>query len=162
MRTINTIIALVMLLIPVASISQYMPMGASIGVVDVMVVVAGYEKAINIDKQLKNKEDGFEKIYQEKLGVLKEAADKGQPQEELLSLKEKLEAELKPQYDQLLSESDNVSAEILKEILSATNVVAKQKGIGIILRSEVVLTGGIDITDDVIAYLNEQNKKLKK
>jgi len=163
---LSIVFALAFLLTPAFTQTQYLPTGMTIGVVDIMAVVSGYEKAKTIDASLKRKEDEFQKLYSEKQSQLelaiKEAIEKKKSEDEVLDLKYKLESELKPQYEKLLQESDKVSGEILQEILTAAQVVADKQGIDVVLRREVVLAGGIDLTDAVVKHLNESVKKEQK
>ena len=44
--------------------------------------------------------------------------------------------------------------EIYENILNATKAVAKQKGLSMVVDYRVIFVGGVDISDDVIKYLN--------
>ena len=46
--------------------------------------------------------------------------------------------------------------------MSATNAVAKTRKIDVVLDYRVIFTGGIDISDDVIQYLNTRPNPSKK
>ncbi len=140
--------------------AQYLvsPATQTIGFVNILDVVARYEKAQRIDKQLKQSEEEFKKLYEEKQKELESYAQQETSLTKLKDYKAKLESELEPKLDKLIQQSDKVSAEILKEIVEAIKVVADRKKIDIVLRSEVILAGGIDMTDWVVNELNAKNK----
>lgn len=70
------------------------------------------------------------------------------------NFEEKTQKEYKAKEEALLKLKIDKQDQIYENILSATKVVAKQKGIGMVIDYRVVFIGGTDITDDIIKYLN--------
>ncbi len=70
------------------------------------------------------------------------------------NFEDKIQKEYKAKEDEVLKLKLQKEDEIYKNIMEATKVVAANKNIDIVLDYRVVFTGGLDISSDVIQYLN--------
>ncbi len=78
------------------------------------------------------------------------------------NFEEKTQKEYKAKEDALLKLKINKQDQIYENILNATKVVAKQKGINTVVDYRVIFVGGTDISDDIIKYLNNMPNPVKK
>ena len=78
------------------------------------------------------------------------------------SFEEKTQKEYKAKEDAIITLKAKKEDEIFNNIMSATNAVAKTRKIDVVLDYRVIFTGGIDISDDVIQYLNTRPNPSKK
>lgn len=78
------------------------------------------------------------------------------------SFEEKTQKEYKAKEDAIVTLKAKKEDEIFNNIMSATNAVAKTRKIDVVLDYRVIFTGGIDISDDVIQYLNTRPNPSKK
>jgi len=70
------------------------------------------------------------------------------------NFEEKIQKEYKLKEDDVLKLKLQKEDEIYKNIMEATKTVAAAKNIDIVLDYRVVFTGGIDLSQDIIQYLN--------
>lgn len=70
------------------------------------------------------------------------------------NFEERTQKEYKAKEDAVLKLKLDKQDLIYDNILNATKVVAKQKGIATVIDYRVIFVGGVDITDDIIKYLN--------
>lgn len=78
------------------------------------------------------------------------------------NFEEKTQKEYKAKEDAVMKLKLDKQDQIYENILNATKVVAKQKGIDTVIDYRVLFVGGVDITDDVIRYLNSNPVTKKK
>ena len=74
------------------------------------------------------------------------------------NFEEKTQAEYKMREESVYKLKVQKEDEVYNNIMNAAKTVAAQKKIDIVLDYRVVFTGGIDITRDIIQYLNSQSK----
>ena len=77
------------------------------------------------------------------------------------SFEQKVEKEYKAKEDALMKLKIQKQEEIFNNIQSASKIVSAQKKIDVVFDYRVILSGGTDITQDIIDYLNN-NKTVKK
>jgi Skp family chaperone for outer membrane proteins len=93
----------------------------------------------------------------------KDLQDKLKNKKKLSSEETKKIQELAQRYEQEIAKKDNeLTAQLLGDIQKSAEEIAKEKGYGIVLDSQVVVYGGVDITKEVINYLKEKFKKVNK
>ncbi len=129
-----------------------------------------YQKTVEYDKQLSKQTEELEK----KKKQLKGEVDKLKASIELLSDKEKAEKirdlrkkelELRKyvldEMKKIGKERDAYLKEILKDIKPVISAYAKENGLDIVLNGDTILYAKdmLDITDTVVAKLNEEYKK---
>jgi len=78
------------------------------------------------------------------------------------SFEEKTQKEYKAKEDAIVALKTKKEDEIFSNIIAATNAVAKTKKIDVVLDYRVIFTGGTDISNDVIQYLNSRPAPAKK
>jgi Skp family chaperone for outer membrane proteins len=126
----------------------------SIGFIDVQKVFKGYKATAKAQDELSKKEAEFKKAFEESQSKLEKAQKDGKSDEELEKMKEELEKELTPKREELLKLNEKITTKLQMEIVSAVKVVAKKVGIDVVLDKQVVITGGMDLSDMVITELN--------
>ena len=67
-----------------------------------------------------------------------------------------MEKELDPQKEELMKTNDEMTKKLQQDIVRAVDSVAKDLGIDVVLDKQVVITGGVDITDMVLSKLNKK------
>lgn len=97
--------------------------------------------------------------YQEELAAdqrkLEEARKAGKSADEINRMQRRFEEELKPKKTRVEGLDRELSGKIKHQIENVIGEVAKSKGIATVLDKQVVLYGGIDLTDDVVRRLNK-------
>ena len=79
------------------------------------------------------------------------------------AFEEKTQKDYKAKEDAILALKTKKEDEIFNNIMVATNAVAKSKKIDVVLDYRVIFTGGTDISNEVIQYLNTRpNPTAKK
>lgn len=75
------------------------------------------------------------------------------------NFEEKTEKEYKAKEEAVLKLKLEKEEEIFNNIRAAAKIVAAQKNVDVVVDYRIVLTGGIDLTDDIINYLNSNKAK---
>ena len=70
-------------------------------------------------------------------------------------MKEELETKLAPKRDSLLKLNEQLTVRLQMEILEAVKKVTKKVGLELVLDKQVVITGGMDLTEMVVNELNK-------
>lgn len=78
------------------------------------------------------------------------------------NFEEKTQKEYKAKEDAILKLKLEKQDQIYENILNATKAVAKQKNIDMVVDYRVIFVGGVDISDDIIKYLNSNPTPVKK
>jgi len=128
---------------------------SSLGFIDVQKVFKGYKESVKAQDQLGKEEEAFKKEFDESQKKLASAEKEGKKQEDLAKMKKELEDKLNPKRESLLKMSEQLTAKLQLDILGAVKNAAKKVGIDVVLDKQVVITGGVDLTEMV---LNELNK----
>ncbi|NQT29472.1 MAG: OmpH family outer membrane protein [Candidatus Saganbacteria bacterium] len=132
-----------------------MASAASIGYIDVQKVFREYKATEKAQKDLAKEEEAFKKSFEESQAKLEKAEKDGKSTEEIDKLRKKLEESLAPKREKLLRLNEELTAKLQLQILDAVNTVAKKVGIDLVLDKQVVITGGMDLTDMVVNELNK-------
>ena len=69
---------------------------------------------------------------------------------------EKFEKEMEPKKTEIVESQKRMTQEIHNDIVKATETTAKKMGIEIVLDKTAFITGGTDITDEVMKLLNKK------
>ena len=77
------------------------------------------------------------------------------------NFEDEVQKDFKVKNDEFSKFKMKKAQEIETNILNATKAVADKKNIDVVIDYSVIYTGGIDLSEDVILYLNS-NKSLKK
>jgi Skp family chaperone for outer membrane proteins len=129
-------------------------MADSIGFIDMEKVFYSFKDSRKIQEQLQEKRKVYqEKVAkrQEKLVKLREEGKEDQMKKEL----EQMEAELKPERDELIRFEGEKRRELQERVVRATKTVAKAYGIDVVVDKQVLIIGGFDLTDFVIERMNQ-------
>ena len=74
------------------------------------------------------------------------------------AFEEKTEKEYKAKEDAVVKLKLEKENEIFNNIQNASKIVSAQKNIDVVFDYRVILTGGVDLTQDIINYLNGNKK----
>ncbi|MBU0687046.1 MAG: OmpH family outer membrane protein [Candidatus Margulisbacteria bacterium] len=127
---------------------------STIGYIDVQAVFKGFNETASAQEELSKKEEVFKKAFEDSQKKLEQANKEGKSEKEIEALREKLEKDLAPKRDELLRLNEKLTTKLQLEILSAVKTVAKKVGIEVVFDKQVIITGGMDLTDMTIAELN--------
>jgi outer membrane protein len=127
----------------------------SIGYIDVQKVFKEYKATSTAQSELSKQEESFKKEFEDSQKKLADAEKAGKKPEELEKMKSELEAKLAPKRETLLKLNEQLTGKLQQEILAAVQTVSKKVGIDIVLDKQVVITGGMDLSEMVINELNK-------
>jgi outer membrane protein len=127
----------------------------NIGIIDVQRVFKDYKETSKAQGELSKQEESFKKEFEESQKKLETAEKEGKKKDEIEKMKKELEEKLSPKRDSLLRLNEQLTGKLQAEILDAVKRVAKKLGIDLVLDKQVVITGGMDISEMVISELNK-------
>lgn len=127
----------------------------NIGFIDVQKVFRQYKETSKAQEELAKQEETFKKAFEESQKKLEKAEKEGKKKEDLEKMRKEFEEKLAPKRDSLLRLNEQLTAKLQLEILDSVKKVAKKVGIDIVLDKQVVITGGMDLTEMVINELNK-------
>lgn len=127
----------------------------SIGTIDVQKVFKGYRETSKAQADLSKQEEGFKKDFEESQKKLAEAEKGGKNKAELEKMKKDLEEQLAPKRESLMRLNEQLTGKLQAKILEAVKKAARKVGIDVVLDKQVVINGGLDLTDMVITELNK-------
>jgi outer membrane protein len=129
----------------------------SIGYIDVQKVFKEYKATSSAQEQVSKEEEAFKKDFDDSQKQLSDAEKNNMKKEELEKLRKDLEDKLLPKRQSLIALNEKLTTELQAKILAATKDVAKKVGIDDVFDKQVVITGGVDLTEMVINKLNEKD-----
>ncbi len=127
----------------------------SIGFIDVQKVFKEYKETSKAQAQLSKEEESFKKDFDESQKKLEKAQKDGKSSDELDKMKKEMEEKLSPKRESLLRLNEQLTGKLQLDIVAAVKAASKKVGIDVVLDKQVVITGGMDLTELV---LNELNK----
>jgi len=127
----------------------------NIGYIDVQKVFKGYSETAKAQDQVSKQEEDFKKEFDDSQKKLSDAEKSNMKKDELEKMRKDLEDKLAPKRQALVDLNEKLTAKLQADILNATKDVAKKIGIDIVMDKQVIITGGVDLTDMVISKLNE-------
>jgi outer membrane protein len=136
----------------VASVS----LAATVGYIDVKQVFEGYGKTKTVQDDLNNKMKDYEKLRNKHAQKLTEAKIDGKTEKELEKLQEDMKKELGPKETEIQMINDEQMAKIRKDIIAAVDAISKEVGIDVVVDKQVIISGGMDLTEQVITRLNKK------
>lgn len=131
---------------------------SSIGFVDTMEVIQGYNKAITAQADLVQKQIDVQSFFSEKQKEYEKLINPNSSEEEILQLKEELEKVLESKRKELMDLNQKLSSGIESDILNATSIIAEELDLEVVVDKKSILVGGKDITIFVLDYLNNHSK----
>ena len=105
---------------------------------------------------MSKEEEAFKKEFDDSQKQLSDAEKNNMKKEELEKLRKDLEDKLLPKRQSLIALNEKLTTELQSKILTATKEVAKKVGIDIVFDKQVIITGGVDLTEMVTNKLNEK------
>ena len=145
------LVAILLAVIVIAGVAS----AANIGYIDVQKVFREFKETATAQEELGKKEEAFKKEFEESQKKLSEAEANGKTQEELTKMKADLEKQLTPKRENLLRLNEQLTVKLQLEILESVKKVAKKVGIDMVLDKQVVITGGVDLSEMVVNELNK-------
>ncbi len=127
----------------------------SIGFIDVQKVFKEYKETNKAQTELSKQEESFKKEFDESQKKLEKAEKDGKSKEDLEKMKKELEEKLSPKRETLLKLNEQLTGKLQQDILAAVKKVAGKVGIDVVLDKQVVITGGMDLSEMVITELNK-------
>jgi outer membrane protein len=128
---------------------------SGIGFIDVQKVFKEYKETSKAQEDLSKQEESFKKEFEDSQKKLEKAEQEGKKKEEIEKMRKELEEKLTPKRDQLLRLNQELTGKLQAKILDGVKKVGKKVGIEVVLDKQVVITGGMDLTDLVINELNK-------
>lgn len=128
---------------------------STLGFIDVERVFTSYKVTKDAQKDMNDKLKEFKKLEAKKLQELETAKIDGKTEEELNKMKDEIQKELDPKKTEFEMIYQEKLAKIKKDIVSAVDAVGKKIGVDVVVDKQVIITGGIDLTDQVIEKLNK-------
>ena len=129
----------------------------SIGYIDVQKVFKEYKATSTAQEQVSKEEEAFKKEFDDSQKQLSDAEKNNMKKDELEKLRKDLEDKLLPKRQSLIALNEKLTTELQAKILAATKDVAEKVGIDDVFDKQVVITGGVDLTEMVINKLNEKD-----
>ncbi len=128
---------------------------SSIGYIEVQKVFKQYKGTEKAQKELDKKQKAFQKEFEESQKKLLKAEKDGKDKSDLEKMRKDLEKKLEPKRKELLKLNQELTTKLQGKILAASNKVIKKLGLEMIVDKQVVIVGGMDVTDMVISELNK-------
>lgn len=135
--------------------STFAQAATSIGFIDVQKVFKEYKETAKAQEQVAKQEEEFKKEFDNSQKKLSEAEKGNMKKDELEKLRKDMEDKLQPKRQSLIALNEKLTSDLQAKILSATKDVAKKVGIDVVFDKQVVITGGVDLTEMVVNKLNE-------
>jgi len=154
-RTAKLAIVLSVILLFSVGIGLKYASAQSIGYIDVTRVFKEYKETQSAQEELAKKEEKFKEEFEKRQKKLAKAEEDGKSKEEMEKMTKDLEEELEPLRTELLQLNEVLTTRLQKDILNSVEKVAKKVGIDIVLDKQVLIIGGVDLTDMVINELNK-------
>ncbi|MBU6197684.1 MAG: OmpH family outer membrane protein [Cyanobacteria bacterium REEB446] len=127
-----------------------------IGVVDSKEILEKYSRAKAVLAEIVKEEAALNKKFQEKRAQLEAARKANKTETEIQLLTEQIRTELEPSAKKLESDSAAKSKEVETNVKAAIEKIRKKNKIELVLLKEAVLSGGTDITAEVLKELETQ------
>ena len=156
-KSAMTVISLIALAcFGIVTAASFAAPASGIGTIDVQKVFRGYKETAKAQDQLSKEEAAFKKEFEESQKKIEDARNSGKSEKEIESMTKKLEESLAPKREKLIKMNETLTSTLQNDIVNAVKAVAKNLGIETVLDKQVVITGGVDISDMVISRLNEK------
>jgi outer membrane protein len=130
-------------------------LAATIGYIDVERVFTSYDVTKEAQKDMNNKLKDYKKLEAKKMQELESAKIDGKSQEDLEKMRDEIQKELDPKKSEFEIIYQEKLAKIRKDIVAAVENVSAKIGVDVVVDKQVIITGGIDLTDQVIKKLNK-------
>lgn len=136
--------------------STFAQAASSIGYIEVQKVFKEFKETAKAQEQVAKQEEEFKKDFDDSQKKLSDAEKNNMKKDELEKLRKDMEDKLQPKRQSLIALNEKLTSDLQAKILAATKDVAKKVGIDVVFDKQVVITGGVDLTEMVINKLNEK------
>jgi Skp family chaperone for outer membrane proteins len=127
----------------------------NIGFVDLEKILGSYEKAKEYQKELLEQREAYQEFFKERQGKLETAKEKKKSDKTIKKMIGEMEVELKAKQEKLFRFEAQFQRSILAEVTLASQKVAKEYGVDVVMDKRIIYVGGFDLTDFVLTKLNE-------
>jgi outer membrane protein len=131
-------------------------LSATVGFIDVEQVFKGYSKTKTAQEEINNKMKDYRKAQTKYQQELEDARIDGKTEKDLDKIREKMQKELDPKEAEIKMLNEEQMVKIRKDIVTAVESVAKEVGIDVVVDKQVVIAGGLDLTEQVVKRLNSK------
>ena len=128
---------------------------SDIGKIDMQVLFSNLKKIAKFNENMASKQEEYQKLLERKEKEITEAREKNKSMDQIQVLMTKAEEELLPKQQELMELQRAFEKNLRFEIDSASNKIAEEYQLKLIVNSEVLFFGGFDITNLIIERLNE-------
>ena len=128
-------------------------MASGMGYIDVQKVFMSYDYAIEKQEDFAKREKEFKSKVEEKQEELEKFKDN---RKKYRDKKAELQDELEAEQEELLALNQKLSVEIKENILASVKKIAREYALDWVVDKQVMLHGGIDVTDWVTEDLNKK------
>jgi outer membrane protein len=135
---------------------------ANIGVVDGEKLFDEYPNAQEASKKIADAQDELRKEISESEKVYTEFEKGKKSEAEKLTKQKELQAKIDVRAQDTRKMIENLSGKIEADILQSIKKVASVKGIDVVFDKRAVLSGGVDITDEVVLILKKKSTIAEK
>lgn len=129
---------------------------ATVGYIDVEQVFKGYSKTKTAQDDINNKMKDYRRLLTKYQQELDDAKVDGKSEKELEKIREKMQKELDPKEAEIKMLNEEQMAKIRKDIVAAVETVSKEVGIDVVVDKQVIIAGGLDLTESVVNRLNKK------
>lgn len=129
---------------------------ASIAYIDAQKVFSNYEKTKKALEDLKKKDQLIQDEIAKKQKLYEKEKEKKVSDGDLRKLAEKFEKEIEVKRNDLMEARKKMTLDIQNDIEKATGVVMKSMGLEIVLDKQIIISGGVDISEKVLEQLHKK------
>jgi Skp family chaperone for outer membrane proteins len=129
---------------------------ATVGFIDVEQVFKSYSKTKTAQDEINNKMKDYRRLLSKYQQELDDARVDGKPEKELEKIREKMQKELDPKEAEIKMLNEEQMAKIRKDIVAAVETISKEVGIDVVVDKQVIIAGGLDLTESVVNRLNKK------
>jgi len=131
-------------------------MAATVGFIDVEMVFKGYNKTKTAQEEINNKMKDYKKVLTKYQQELDDAKIDGKTEKDMDKIREKMQKELEPKETEIKMLNEDLMTRIRKDIITAAEAAAKEVGIDVVVDKQVIISGGLDLTETVVSRLNKK------
>jgi Skp family chaperone for outer membrane proteins len=129
---------------------------AAIGYIDAQKVFSNYDKTKKAMEDLKKKGQLLQEEMTKRQKLYEKEKEKKVSDGDLRKLAEKFEKEIEVKRNALMEDRKKMTLDIQNDIEKATGVVMKSMGLEIVLDKQIIISGGLDISEKVIEQLHKK------
>lgn len=128
--------------------------GPTLAFVDTQRLLAQYKEALSSQGELRGKAEAYQRELLRRNDEIQKAQKAGKSASEVEKLTKEAERVLRPKKEAVEALDRRLTERIKGKLQRAIADVARRKGIATVVDRQIVLYGGLDLTDEVLARLN--------